>query len=421
MRGRFAILFLVIFNFGAPNLRAGDKQPTPADVRLAVERSLPFIEKEGLAWIKRRDCMSCHVVPFMLWSHNEAQARGMNVDAKKLAEWTDWSMGKSLEQRNFFKLPGKVVESLPEPLRPKLTDLIDVGYTHEKDYVAALTQALTAEELKQHQPALVKHAALPKKGTVNDGGSVETMAQLLLGRDPSIRTKTMVDFNAGTAELIARWQETDGTWKAGGQLPSRRWPRAIADQTTTMWTLLALAPTQQADPTLPMGKEVESHIVKGVKKMREALKQSKPGENHEWLVARLLFENRFGGGPSIKPIRAELLKRQNDDGGWGVFPGQKSEAFSTGGMGAGIPKSAGANRSSSGSGAGLKWAARLQIGSVAFVPTSRRAQERSERSLAIMDDSFLRSADGFSAGRAWVAPKGGTGEIGGVVHAPKPC
>lgn len=68
----------------------------PDPVRRAVERSLPFIEKGGVDWMKNRKCSSCHHVTFMVWSHREAQARGFAVDAKKLEEWTTWAMDFSL-------------------------------------------------------------------------------------------------------------------------------------------------------------------------------------------------------------------------------------------------------------------------------------------------------------------------------------
>lgn len=69
-------------------------QDEPA--RKAVERSLPFIEKGGVDWMKNRKCSSCHHVTFMIWSHREAQARGFAVDAKKLDEWTAWAVNFSL-------------------------------------------------------------------------------------------------------------------------------------------------------------------------------------------------------------------------------------------------------------------------------------------------------------------------------------
>jgi hypothetical protein len=264
--------------------------------------------------------MSCHVVPFMLWSHNEAKARGIKIDAEKLAEWNDWSMGKSLGERSFFKLPGKVVESLPEPLRPKLTDLIDVGYMHEKEYVAALTKSLAPEELKTLQPMLIKQATQGKKQQLNDGGGLDTMMQLMLGRDRSVKNEKADEFYKGCAEVLVRWQEADGSWRAAGQLPARRWPRPIADQTSTMWGILALTSLGTSSPA----------IEKSLEKAHAFVKKGKADPYHEWLIARVLYEKKFGKPDDFEALHTELRKRQNDDGGWSTFPGNKSDAFSTG-------------------------------------------------------------------------------------------
>ena len=290
------------------------------EVRKAIERSLPFIEKEGVAWIKKRDCMSCHHVPFMLWSHNEAQSRGIKVDAKKLAEWTEWSKEKSLATRVFFKLNAKTVEPLAAPVQTKLAHLIDEDFTHEADFVLALTKALAPAELKQHQTNLVKEAAIPKKGAVNDGGGLDTLTQLFLAGVRSRPGEETAEFDRSTAALMARWQEADGQWKAAGQLPSRRWSRASADQTTTMWTLLALSTYREPEPA------VKQTLERG----HAAVKKSKPDPNLEWLVARLVYERAFGADERVGILKSELLRRQNADGGWGVTPGKPSEAFSTG-------------------------------------------------------------------------------------------
>src|SRR5262249_46639208 len=106
MNRLLSVALLVLFGCAA-RTSAGEKLPAEADVRQAIERALPFVEKDGLAWIKQRDCMSCHVVTFMLWAHTEAKAHGIRVDEKKLAEWTEWSMNKSLAARVFFKLDDK--------------------------------------------------------------------------------------------------------------------------------------------------------------------------------------------------------------------------------------------------------------------------------------------------------------------------
>ena len=74
-----------------------------ANVRAAVERSLPFLEKGGVTWMNEKHCASCHNVSFLLWSHNEARARGIAVDETKLAAWTDWTWKFSQSRRGWFK------------------------------------------------------------------------------------------------------------------------------------------------------------------------------------------------------------------------------------------------------------------------------------------------------------------------------
>ncbi len=318
MRGFVTVGLLLLFN-NAGQVHAGDQLPTEADVRKSIERGLPFVEKDGLAWIKRRDCMSCHTVTFMLWAHTEAKSHGIAVDEKKLAEWTKWSLDKSLATRVFFKLDDKAIKAAPEAIRPKLGKLLDENFTHEKDLVAALAKALTPDELKQHLSVLVKQAATSKKVEGNDGGGLDTMAQLFLARDRGDQDKSS-NFYASTADLIVRMQDPAGTWKAGGQLPSRRWSRPTADQTTTMWTILALSTYDQSNPA----------VKKSVDKAHAAVKKPQGDGNLEWLVARVLYEHQFGTPEQKATTKEQLLKRQNPDGGWGVLPNAKSDAFSTG-------------------------------------------------------------------------------------------
>ena len=75
---RFAIFTLVLLAF----LRC----PAHGDeARDMVRRSLPFLEKEGVAWMNDRGCASCHQVPAMLWSLTGAARAGLEVDPQKLA------------------------------------------------------------------------------------------------------------------------------------------------------------------------------------------------------------------------------------------------------------------------------------------------------------------------------------------------
>ena len=109
----FRMFVLTQFCFGLMIAFASADVPAQvshAAVREAVSRSLPFLEKEGVAWMNDRGCMSCHHVPFLLWSHRAAQAHGLAVDAKKLAEWDEWSQKDSLTHRNTHRLQNYELE-----------------------------------------------------------------------------------------------------------------------------------------------------------------------------------------------------------------------------------------------------------------------------------------------------------------------
>src|SRR5205809_1141177 len=52
-------------------------------VRAAIERSLPYVEKLGTAWMRERKCNSCHNVTFLVWSHNEAAIGAESLAANR--------------------------------------------------------------------------------------------------------------------------------------------------------------------------------------------------------------------------------------------------------------------------------------------------------------------------------------------------
>jgi regulation of enolase protein 1 (concanavalin A-like superfamily) len=76
------------------------KRPIRNDIALAVQaretadRAIPYIEKEGTAWINDRKCLTCHYVGYMLWSFHDARERGFDIDQDKLADWTTWALSQ---------------------------------------------------------------------------------------------------------------------------------------------------------------------------------------------------------------------------------------------------------------------------------------------------------------------------------------
>jgi hypothetical protein len=175
----------------APALAAEPgKQAPPANtdqVRRAVQRSLPFLEKEGLAWMAQRKCIACHHGPFLLWSHNEARRRGFAVDTKKLDAWTDQAVGLFL---NGLK-----------------------GFQQKKN------------------------------------GNVEA-TNMLLGQvvPPTGASKATQGFR-NAAAVLANGQKPGGWWKYEGQ--GQRRPDAAADEATTLWAALALTSVEKWDAAYP--------------------------------------------------------------------------------------------------------------------------------------------------------------------------
>src|SRR5207249_1315572 len=131
----------------AVQVSAAPPAPTSPNVRGAVERSLPYIEKVGVAWMQERKCNSCHNVTFLLWTHNQAAARGFDIDRTKLAQWTKWSLADSLSNRFWFKLRPRAMASLkadgfPQALLARLKPLEDKTYLARQDYLHAVEEAV---------------------------------------------------------------------------------------------------------------------------------------------------------------------------------------------------------------------------------------------------------------------------------------
>jgi squalene-hopene/tetraprenyl-beta-curcumene cyclase len=290
-----------------------------SQVRKAVERSLPFLEKEGVGWIQKHDCLSCHHVPFMLWSHQEARGRGFELDEKKLAGWADWSLGESTAQRVRLKLTDPSLEALkgealPAETLAKLSPLAKKPGSKEGAFLKELAKVLSADELRTHQAALLKHASREK----GDGGGLDTMGQLLLAGAYASEGSRETDFVASTRLRIAELQQADGSWKAGGQLPRMNRSEAEGTDLTTGWMVLALS------------EKPDLKSKEGIDRARVFLKSGKPGKTNESLLVRLLVEEKFGEAGASQALLKELLGRQNPDGGWAWLNGGTSDAFATG-------------------------------------------------------------------------------------------
>jgi hypothetical protein len=286
MHARITLLAAVLLA-GAGPAQAGDNPPKTDDVRKAVERSLPFLEEKGVAWMRERGCVTCHQTAFLIWTHGEAQRRGFPVDRRKLNEWTNW----------------------------------------------ALLQVIALSDSPD-----------------GDNGA-DTLSQILLGRDPASpwfdkpsrwygRT---VDPYENVLKHLLRAQTPDGRWIAGGQSGN-------PDEIPTAWALLALASRDEfmnaTGPGTDTRRTVQAALKRLVDPNNEALPKARdkalawlqstePGKAddlNERLVLRLLIARKFGKPKEADDRLKELLARQNADGGWSADPKlrQPSDAFATG-------------------------------------------------------------------------------------------
>ena len=291
-----------------------------SEVRATIERSLPYLQKEGVAWIGQRNCISCHHVPFLLWSFREAQSRGIWPDSSSLAGWTDWARQESMKQREKVKLSSPGLEALqgegmPAETLAKLATFPEkFGGNKEEVFLKELEKFLAADELSLHKGLLLKHATRDK----GDGGGLDSMVQLLLADAYGSGGATPANFVASTRARIVEMQQADGSWKPGGQLFSTNRSAAEATQLTTMWAALALSEALDVASKGSVGRA------------RTYLKDAQAGKILEWLAVRLLLARKLEETDVAESVARELLARQNPDGGWASLHGAATDAFATG-------------------------------------------------------------------------------------------
>jgi hypothetical protein len=164
-------------------------EPTPAakDVRAAVEKSLPVLEKSSAAWRADRKCVTCHQVPFTIWALNDAKARGLAVDAGKLDDLTKWAF----------------------------------DFCTTAEYQGEKT-----------------------------GGFHLTMVDMVLSQATTAPRDDAVKAYALFEPLFAKRQKPDGSWREGNQVKLAGAERE-ADEVDTMWTLLALRALDRLGDRLP--------------------------------------------------------------------------------------------------------------------------------------------------------------------------
>src|SRR5262245_47896983 len=84
------IVFAALVSLASSLATAGERSRQAPDESDAIRKGLAFVETKGLNWLHERKCASCHHVPQMVWVQRDARARGFEIDAKGLAEATEF-------------------------------------------------------------------------------------------------------------------------------------------------------------------------------------------------------------------------------------------------------------------------------------------------------------------------------------------
>lgn len=231
-------------------------------------KGLAFLEKEGIAWTKEKKCASCHHVPMMLWSQEEARRHGIAIN-------------REIRQ-------------------------------------SALAFALNAPRTGFWGPlAPEKLAAIP-------GPSLEII-YLLLGIGPE-RTGEGASAKK-TAELEAHLfdkQEPNGSWiftrKEKGKLLA---PIQDSDEVVTLLALLA-------ESSNPVPAADQGRLMNSREKAMSWLKDSSLKSSDQARALGLVVLKRFGVDERVHPLATELLSKQREDGGWSQSDERPSDALATG-------------------------------------------------------------------------------------------
>jgi hypothetical protein len=183
--------FLLLFAAAVPSAELAPA-PRPAEVsvaevRAAIERSLPFLAKSSAAWRSERKCVTCHQVPFAIWALTEGKARGFAVDAAKLDDLSSWAF---------------------------------------------------------------KFCATDENKDGRTGGFHLTSAFMILSQAGSAASDDAVKVYPFFETLFAKRQKPDGSWREGRQIRIQG-AQHEADEVDTMWTLLAIKALERLGDKLP--------------------------------------------------------------------------------------------------------------------------------------------------------------------------
>ena len=236
--------------------------------RRAIERGLVFLENDVAKWRKEHECATCHHGIMTVWAYTEAKSLGYVVKPETVQETVKWAKERFLDRIDKPRdpRPGWSMVSTPAIYLAIMAQSVDGQ------------EAVSADELKRIADHLVRH------------------------------------------------QETDGSWAWSSAPPINRPPPFFeSDEMATRLAYMALGPHVPADP-----QEISAaRDSRG--KAAAWLAKTEPADTTQAAALRLLFKVRGGDAPeAVDADITDLLKRRNEDGGWGQLKDLPSDGYATG-------------------------------------------------------------------------------------------
>ena len=325
MRSLVSLCGLLFLTGFAASSGAGELPAQPGSVRLAVTRCLPFMEKEGLAWMKSQGCVSCHQIPMMIWSFNATQRQGFVVEGNKIGEWNERALKDTFAGNFIFKLPEKALADLlqagaSESEVTRLRWMKDREFLRGGDFWQAVAEQLAAEPAPKLKEQILKAATKPGLcGAAGDGETAIFAALLPTG----ITAATKVPRQAQTILLdaLVRARQKDNLWQASAQFYGMNRSREETNAVNSGWIVLSL------DHFDPLPEPLASARDRAL----AAIKAQPPGASTEWTLVRLMLAHREGESRQEAEWLDKLWRLQRPDGGW-AFRSESpcSDALTTG-------------------------------------------------------------------------------------------
>jgi len=85
-------IFLVVVIILSSTQFARAQQEEPRSLKQSIESAIPYIQQNAQVWIDQKKCVSCHQIPFGLWSTQVAKNAGHKIDEELFQKQSKWAL-----------------------------------------------------------------------------------------------------------------------------------------------------------------------------------------------------------------------------------------------------------------------------------------------------------------------------------------